>query len=133
MTTEYERGFLDCRERAADVCLPMTDGAVRNRILSLTPEAPDSQPDTKAQPVAWTTRLAQEQIAAHAKAYVAQREETLRYKEQLTALREALTDQIQWVAAFAMGCGQHDVVMESDRMKRALAALAATRKEPEHG
>lgn len=53
--------------------------------------------------------------------------------EQLSAktaeaerLRETLTDQIQWVAAFAMWLGQHEVVMSSDRMKR---ALAATRKE----
>lgn len=61
-----------------------------------------------------------------------EREEELKRAEaEAKVLREALNDQIQWVAAFAMGCGQHDVVMDSDRMKRARAALAA--KEPGRG
>lgn len=54
--TPYERGFLDCRERAARECDAVSityqtkeaSGAAqacRSQILSLTPEAPDSQPE----------------------------------------------------------------------------------------
>jgi hypothetical protein len=54
--TAYERGFLDCRERAARECDAVSityqtkeaSGAAqacRSQILSLTPEAPDSQPE----------------------------------------------------------------------------------------
>jgi hypothetical protein len=39
----------------------------------------------------------------------------------------ALDDMIQWTAAFAMGANSHPLVMESTRMKRARAALAAGR------
>lgn len=55
--TPYERGFADCRERAAKVCEKYSDASPKNmadlcheEILSLQPEAPDSQPDSVVVP-----------------------------------------------------------------------------------
>lgn len=48
----------------------------------------------------------------------------------LNEAENALEDQVQWVAAFAMGEGKgaHELVITSERMGRARSALAAIAK-----
>lgn len=75
--------------------------------------------------VTWCVDWIERDDTKYIRADIAERELSAA-KAEAERLREALTDQIQWVAAFAMGLGQHETVMSSDRMKR---ALAATRKE----